>query len=352
MMSQNILLLSALSHKKSSRTPIWFMRQAGRYLPEYQKLRKQQPDFIKFCLNPSLTVEAALQPLRRYDLDAAIVFSDILMLPFGIKHPIRFEEKGGPLLDPLDLKAFSFSKKLESFEERLNPIYESISLLKGKIPSQAALIGFAGGPWTIASYMLEGKLTRDLRKIKTEAYNSPELFERFLDFLVDITIHHLSLQIKAGVNVVQIFETWAGFIPSIFFEKWLINPHKKVIQTLKYSFPHVPVISFCKGLGEKSSMYVKEVCPAGFSFDETVSFSRAKKMSCSLQGNLDPLLLFQETPILYQIAKSLLITFKDKPYIFNLSHGLLPGTNPEVLKKLVDFIRQQEVLLHLDKKLI
>ncbi len=333
-------LLSVLKEKKEKVFPIWFMRQAGRYLPEYQQLRKKEPDFVKFCLTPELTVEAALQPLRRYGLDAAILFSDILMIPFGLGQPLRFEENKGPILSPINIETFLCSSKIENISKKLEPVYESVSILKEKIPEETALIGFAGGPWTVAAYMIEGTLSRDLRYVKSQANASPKVFERFLDYLADATIQHLSQQIQYGAEVIQIFESWAGYIPTKFFEDWLIKPHKKIFTYLKKHYPEIPTISFCKGVGEKTGVYVEKVAPAAFSFDETVSFQRARSLPCVLQGNLDPTYLLKESKVLFEETFSLLETFKDKPYIFNLSHGLLPQTDPDLLKKVVDFIRK------------
>lgn len=333
-------LLSVLNYGKKSIFPIWFMRQAGRYLPEYQLLRKKEPNFVKFCLNVELTVEAALQPLRRYNLDAAILFSDILMVPFGLGQPLRFEENKGPILSPVSIEHPPFFSAIEIMEERLKPVYESVSLLKKKIPKEVTLIGFAGAPWTVAAYMLEGTLSRDLRYVKSQAYTSPKKFERFLDYIVDATIQHVSRQIEAGAEVIQLFESWAGYIPTRFFEEWLIKPHQKIFSFLNKKFPGIPLISFCKGLGEKSALYVEQVSPAVFSFDETVSLQKAKNLPCVVQGNLDPTLLLKESETLFEETLSLLETFKDKPYIFNLSHGLLPQTDPDLVKKLVNFIRK------------
>lgn len=331
--------LSVFHKNASLRPPIWFMRQAGRHLPEYRALRQTCPDFIKFCLTPSLTKEAALQPIRRYDLDVAILFSDILIVPHALGQDVTFEEKIGPTLSKFDWKNLSHTYALSKILEKLSPVFESMASLRAELPSHVTCLGFAGGPWTVASYMIEGTLSRDLREIKSQAYQNPVVFKEFLRTLAKITASYLIEQIKFGADAVQIFESWAGFIPESFLKSWLYEPLSIIIKTIHDTYPTIPIIGYARGVGPWAKDFMRETGFDGFSFDHTFPLEKANEMDCVLQGNLDPILLLSPSEILYQEAERLLKTLSKRAYVFNVGQGLLPETHPELVLDLVRFIR-------------
>lgn len=309
--------------------PIWFMRQAGRYLPEYGIVRKKCKTFLDLCYTPELAMEVTLQPLQRFSLDAAIIFSDILVIPDALGQKVSFEELKGPVLSPLSLSSFQTILSCNRFFEKISPVYEAIRLTKSVLCSSKALIGFAGAPWTLALYMLEGAGTRDFAKAKQQAFQQEKLFLDFLNFLVEVVASHLIEQVKAGVQVIQIFDSWGGLCPATHFERWILKPTQKLVAKVKQIFPDLPIIGFPKGIGAQLLDYSMETGVSAVSLDSSMSLSWVQKnlqTSLVLQGNLDPLLLVVGGDSLKSAVQSIHQEMKDRPYIFNLGHGILPQT--------------------------
>ncbi|HQS84433.1 MAG: uroporphyrinogen decarboxylase [Alphaproteobacteria bacterium 16-39-46] len=332
--------LNVFSKSKQS-PPIWFMRQAGRYLPEYRELRKDFPDFIKFCLSPKATLEAALQPLRRFPLDVAILFSDILILPFALGQEVTFKEKTGPALSPFAWKDLSNSYDLSQILRNLEPVFESLSLLKSSLPDTVTCLGFVGGPFTVAAYMIENALTRDLHTVKSIAFEDPVRFQRFLETLAYITAQYALTQIEAGAEALQIFDSWAGHIPESRMKDWFYTPLKIIRDAIREKYPAVPVLGYARGIGAYGEDLITKTGLDAFSFDQSFLLEKVSDFSAVFQGNLDPTLLIKPSHFLLKEAERLLQTFESKPYIFNVSQGLFPQTDPDLVSSLVGFVRSQ-----------
>lgn len=322
--------------------PCWFMRQAGRYLPEYQDLRKKCPDFIKFCLSPEKTTLATLQPIERYKLDAAIIFSDILMIPYAVGQKVWFEPSHGPRLDPY--------KEGDSLDwgggwEVLSPVYESITQVRSALPKEVALIGFAGAPYTLACYMIEGQTSRTFSKAKSGAFQNPKAFEQLLEKLTHEIIQHLRNQIDAGCEVIQVFESWASTVPASHVKPWLITPLQKIVKSLKQSHPHVPLISFPKDLGTWIPQYVQETGVDGISLSSAENIEALLPQIDSnvvLQGALDPQCLVAGGEQMEQEIHRLVTHMRGRRYIFNLGHGIVPETPPENVTHAIQTLRKAE----------
>jgi uroporphyrinogen decarboxylase len=323
--------------------PLWFMRQAGRTLPEYREVRQKVPSFLDLCLTPELASKVTLQPIERFDLDAAILFSDILMIPYGLNQHVSFLEGEGPVLKPLDLSRLN-PVYPDQFLLKLSPIFETVRLVKMKLPTSKALIGFAGGPWTVSTYMVEGKKSPHHTGVKRIAFEKPEQFDALISLLTDYTYLYLKEQIKAGVDAIQLFDSWSGALPQLYFERWVLKPLFSLLSSLKKEFPHIPVIFFPKGAGGYYSLFFKQnICPDAFSLDSNVNFQEiasAFSHQCVFQGGLDPQLVVTGGKALYSEVDRILSVFKNKPYIFNLSHGLDPETPLNHVEGLVQWIRQ------------
>src|SRR3990167_6458982 len=321
--------LNLFKGEKQQAPPLWFMRQAGRYLPEYQAIRKTCPRFLDLCYTPKLAAEVTLQPLHRFDFDAAILFSDILIVPNALGQKVTFEEKKGPLLDPITLSSFEKHLTPKFFLEKASPVYETIGLIKKQISPSKALIGFAGAPWTLALYMIEGEGSRDFAKAKEAAFKNEDRFAGLLDLLVETVSLHLIEQIKAGAHGIQLFDTWAGLCPSTHLERWILSPTEKIIARVREAFPTVPTIGFPKGIGLNLKEYALKTKISALSLDASVPLLWAKKELPSpliLQGNLDPLLLVAGGRSLEEAVLSIKKEMEGRPYIFNLGHGILPQT--------------------------
>lgn len=338
-------LLETLHGRKADRTPIWLMRQAGRYLPEYRALRAEAKNFLDFCFTPALAVEATLQPIRRYDLDAAILFSDILVVPYGLGQKVWFEEGVGPLLQPI-----AGTDELEQFEtgrmiEALAPVYETLRRLKRELPDDRALIGFAGAPWTLASYMVEGGSSRDFAKAKLWAYGRPESFQKLIDLLVDAVAAHLEAQVAAGAEVLQIFDSWAGALDSAAMLRWSLTPIRAIVTRLKASAPNVPVIVFPRGVATG----YRDFADAGFAdaigIDQHIDPAWARDAlqgRCTVQGNLDPRWLVVGGEGMRQAIDRILDALGQGPLVFNLGHGCLPETPPDHVTELIAAVRARK----------
>ncbi len=325
--------------------PVWIMRQAGRYLPEYRALRAKQRDFLAFCYTPDLAVEAVLQPLRRFDLDAAILFSDILVIPDALGREVRFEEGVGPRLQPLIEEAVWRIDSAETVVQRLAPVYETVSRLRREIPAHTTLIGFAGAPWTVATYMLQGR-GGDKRRSRAAAYARPAEVDSLLAILVEATAQHLHAQVKAGADCLQIFESWAEGLSEPLFERLILGPTTALMARLRALGVDVPVIGFPRGAGALIGRYAREtgVTALGVDTQTPAAFARSQAPAgMALQGNLDPEALICGGAALEHAVRSVLKDFSGGPHIFNLGHGITPDAPPENVATLLDLIRRPPV---------
>lgn len=322
-------LLRVLSGESLPRPPIWMMRQAGRYLPEYRETRAKAGGFLDLCYTPALAAEVTLQPIRRFGFDAAILFSDILVVPDALGQPVRFEEGEGPRLDPLDSPK-DFSRLRASLDlDRLAPIFEAIRLIKADLPADVTFLGFCGAPWTLATYMIAGRGTDDQAPARLFAYRNPEAFEELIDLLVDSSVTYLCAQLDAGVDAVQIFDSWAGILPAHEFRRWTIDPIARITAGVRAVHPDAKIIGFPRGAG---SLYVDFATYAGVdavSLDTTVDPNWARQAIQSIkpvQGNLDPLVLIAGGRALDEGVDAILSSLAHGPLIFNLGHGITPQT--------------------------
>lgn len=336
-------LLKALAGEKTDHPPIWLMRQAGRYLPEYRKVRADAGSFLDLCYSPRLAEEVTLQPIRRYGFDAAILFSDILVVPDALGQKVAFREGEGPVLEPVtDAAGIAALDSPSGVKQALAPVYETVARLRESLPSDVTLIGFAGAPWTVATYMVGGRGSPDQGAAKLLAYREPETFQALIDILVEATVEHLSAQVEAGAEVLQLFDTWAGSLPELSFERFALKPAKAIRAKLKARFPHIPVIAFPRGAGGMAERYFRETEVDGLSLDTGVSPAvardRLQSIGC-VQGNLDPLLLVAGGDEMRVQAAHILETLGHGPFIFNLGHGIVPQTPPEHVGELVRLVK-------------
>jgi len=334
-------IINILSEKKSFKTPpIWIMRQAGRYLPEYRAVRSEVKDFLSLCYNPKLASEVTLQPIKRFDLDAAIIFSDILVIPHALGVEVNFVKNEGPKLGKFELK----NLKTSNIEKHLNPVFEALSLTKSKLDKNKALIGFSGAPWTLACYMIEGGGSKSFEEVRRFAIEKEEEFLVLIEILTESIIEYLSLQINAGADVVKIFDSWASVLPLQELQKWVINPTKKIVEKLKEKHPKTPIIAFPRGIANSYKNYANEVKADCIALDQTVDRQWAKEnIGNVLQGNLDNFLLaFGSKEKIENEVNLILRDFADVPFIFNLGHGILPQTPIENVELLINLIRKNE----------
>ncbi len=332
-------LSECINNKNSSYVPIWFMRQAGRYLPEFQEIRKQNPDFIKLCLNERLSAEISLQPLRRFDLDAVIIFSDILMIPYGLGQKVEFKKGIGPILGDLNFNVI-LNTKTNDFVEKLSPVYKAISRVKSNIKDKN-LIGFAGAPWTLLLYMLNKKSPKnnfDFSKL----VKSKSLMRDLILKLEEIIFLHTKEQINAGADIIQIFDSWAGLLPKDKLDEYCYIPTSKIIKNIKSL--KVPVICFPKGIGDNYSSFCSAVKPSCISIDYDTNPQQIKENldGIPIQGGLDPKILLGEKEEIKKNVEKYISTFKNYPYIFNLGHGVLPETKPETIEYIIQIIRNKK----------
>jgi uroporphyrinogen decarboxylase len=333
---------AVLRGETSAHVPIWLMRQAGRYLPEYRAVRSQAKTFLDMCLTPDLAVEVTLQPMRRYPLDAAIVFSDILVVPHALGQRVTFEEGQGPLLEPIRHADQLGNLTLSGFAERLAPVATAIGTIRRELPSHVALFGFAGAPWTVASYMVEGRGGTDFETIKSWAYGEPESFGRLIDLLVEATSRYLQQQIEAGAEVLQIFDSWAGVLSGPMLERWSLQPTSEIIRRVKAAHPDVPVIVFPRGIGASYKRYAAMCGCDGLSLDTMVPTAWAAaelQPIVAVQGNLDPLALVAGGAAMANEVEHILESLGQGRFIFNLGHGIVPQTPPEHVAELCRLVR-------------
>lgn len=334
--------LRALNGETLDTPPLWLMRQAGRYLPEYREVRATAGSFLDLCYTPDLATEVTLQPIRRYGFDAAILFSDILVVPHGLGQDVWFVENEGPKLAPI--RSTEELAKLDPTRmiEHLSPVYQTVENLAGALPDETALIGFAGAPWTVACYMVEGSGSRDYATVKTLAYRESETFAALIDVLVAATADHLCAQIRAGAEAVQIFDSWAGVLSEAGFRRWCIEPARALVSRIRAEFPDTPIIGFPRGAGLLYEAYATETGVTAVSLDTTVPPGWAAanlQTKLPVQGNLDPCALLAGGDPLKREASGLVDVLGAGPYVFNLGHGVIKETPPEHVAALVAQIR-------------
>ena len=316
---------------------IWFMRQAGRYLPEFRKIRSENPNFVQLCLNSRLSSEITLQPIIRYDLDSAIIFSDILMIPFALGQDVKFIKNHGPNLSKFNLEKF-LSITENEFSKKLTPIYKAIEDTRKKLPKQKSLISFIGAPWTLLVYMLD--LKENEKQINFSKLNNINLnIDQIIKKLIKFSCVHIKNQIDSGSDVVQIFDSWAGLIPPKQVNKYCYTPNSTIVKFCKKK--KIPSICFPKGIGERYKEFNKLIKPDGLSLDPEINPNWAKKnlKDVVLQGGLDPQILLKSESEIFEGATKYIKAFHDIPYVFNLGHGLLPETDPDKVNKLIKFYR-------------
>lgn len=325
-------LLRALAGETLARPPWWLMRQAGRYLPEYRELRARARDFLELCLTPEFAAELTLQPVRRYRMDAAILFSDILLLPHAFGQKLAYREGEGPRLAAIEDLSELAQPDPAAAVARLEPVLAAVRRAAAALDDGTALIGFAGAPWTVACYMVEGCSSRDFRRVKTRAYRDPRGFAALIDLLVEATIAFLAAQLESGAEAVQLFDSWAGVLPEPAFERWVIAPTRRIVAALKNRFPDCPVVGFPRGAGMLYERYVAGTGVDAVGLDPTVPLEHARvrlQPYAAVQGNLDPVLLLVGGAPLAAAADAIRQALRGGPHIFNLGHGVLPETPPE-----------------------
>lgn len=334
-------ILRVLRGETVSPPPIWLMRQAGRYLPEYKETRAQAGGFLDLCYRPDLAEEVTLQPIRRFGFDAAILFADILLLPQAFGQKLWFETGEGPRLEPIaDVDGL---KTAQDVHDVLNPIYETVKRLSRSLPPETTLIGFAGAPWTVATYMIAGQGTPDQKPAHDLLAADPVGFFRIIDRIVEGTIEYLSHQIKAGAEVVKLFDSWAGSLKDSDFDKVCIEPNRRIVEAIKERHPGVPIIGFPRGAGERSVDYAKSTGVNCIAIDQSMDPKWARdnlQPICAVQGNLDPSLMVGDGSELSTHVEHLIKCLGGGPYIFNLGHGITPDADPDNVKKLISLVRQ------------
>lgn len=322
--------------------PIWLMRQAGRYLPEYRETRKQAGSFLDLCYNPEMAAEVTLQPIRRFGFDAAILFSDILVIPDAIGRKVEFREGEGPVLDPIkkqDIGHLSSERVLE----HLDPVMQTVSILRQELPEETTLIGFCGAPWTVATYMVAGRGTPDQSPARLMALSEQELFQEMIDCLVDASSEYLIAQIDAGADIVQIFDSWAGILGSDQFDRWCVKPVAEIVRNVKIKRPDAKIIGFPKGAGKRYDEYRSATGVDVLGLDWSVPYSQGQMLQSqgAVQGMLDPLRLIAGGESLDNGVDEILENLGDGPLIFNLGHGITPQTPISHVEQLVSRIRER-----------
>jgi uroporphyrinogen decarboxylase len=335
-------LLRTLSGERSTIPPIWLMRQAGRYLPEYRAIREKMNNFLDLCFNPKLAAEVTLQPIRRFGFDAAIMFSDILVVPHALGQHVTFEAGEGPRLDALKDPEALKRLRTKIDHTKLAPIYETIARVKPELPSSVALLGFCGAPWTVATYMIAGRGTPDQSPARLFAYQHPKAFTKLVDILIEASASYLIRQFAAGVDAVQIFDTWAGVLPAEEFRKWCIEPTARIVASVRAHIPAARIIGFPRGAGTELQRYLAAVPidVVGLDWMTELQFACDYIQPLrTIQGNLDPLVLLAGGAALDHGVDAILEAFGRRPFIFNLGHGILPDTPIAHVERLIARVR-------------
>jgi len=334
-------LLTVLKGGTSARRPVWLMRQAGRYLPEYRALRAEKGGFLELVYDSDAAAEVTLQPIRRFGFDGAILFSDILIVPYALGQVLAFEAGEGPRLSPTLLEADL--RALSPVQERLEPIYRTVAKVKAALPSETTFLGFAGSPWTVATYMVAGRGSKEQADARRLAYRDPGRFSDIVETVAAMTVDYLSGQIEAGVEAVQLFDSWSGSLSPAQFERWVIAPTARIVAALKQRHPEVPVIGFPKGAGGKLGAYARETGVDAMGIDETVEpawAARELPQGLAVQGNLDPLALIAGGEALEAAVQRIISAFDGRPHVFNLGHGILPDTPIAHVERLLELVRR------------
>ena len=334
-------VIAALRRRVIPQVPIWLMRQAGRYLPEYRAVRGQAKSFLDLCFTPELAVEVTLQPIRRFALDAAIIFSDILVVPHALGQPVTFEEGRGPLLEPIRSREEVTNLSVQRLCAVLAPVATAIAEVRRALPEHVALFGFAGAPWTVASYMVEGEGGSEFATVKAWAYREPESFSLLIELLVDATAAYLLQQVEAGAEILQIFDSWAGVLSPAALERWALRPTAEIVRRVKTRHPDIPIVVFPRGIGASYVRYAAECGCDGLSLDTSVAPEWAAanlQPAVTLQGNLDPLALVNGGRAMREEATQILEGLGGGPFVFNLGHGILPQTPPDHVAALCDLV--------------
>jgi uroporphyrinogen decarboxylase len=333
-------LLTVLDGGNAGKLPIWLMRQAGRYLPEYRALRADKGGFLELVYDADAAAEITLQPIRRFGFDGAILFSDILIVPYALGQDLRFEAGEGPRLAPPLVDAALGA--LERVPQRLSPIYRTVAKVKAQLPPETTFLGFAGSAWTVATYMIAGQGSKEQAEARRYAYLDPKAFSEIIAAIADMTVDYLSGQVKAGVEAVQLFDSWAGSLSPAQFEQWVIAPNARIVSEFKTRHPDVPVIGFPKGAGGKLGAYARGTGVDAIGLDETVDPSWAAAelpKDLPVQGNLDPLALIAGGEALELAVARIISAFEDRPHVFNLGHGILPDTPIAHVEHLLRLVR-------------
>ncbi len=335
-------MLRALRGEALPVPPVWLMRQAGRYLPEYREIRARVSGFLELCYTPELAVEVTMQPIRRFGFDAAILFSDILVVPDALGQPVRFVEGEGPRLDPVrDSSGFSILR-MDGFHDRLAPVYETIKRLSAILPGEVTLIGFAGAPWTVATYMVEGGSSRDFARARGWGLTDRQGFARLIALVTDATTEYLCRQVEAGAEVLQLCDSWAGVLAEDEFRRWVIEPTAKIVGGVRKKHPDVPIIGFPRGAGLYYETYVAESGVDAVGLDTTVppGWAAARlQPTMPVQGNLDPLALLAGGEVLESGVRKVLKSLSGGPFVFNLGHGIIKETPPAHVERLMEILR-------------
>ena len=334
------LLLDTLRGKRGERVPLWLMRQAGRYLPEYRALRAEKGGFLELVYDSEAAAEITMQPIDRFGFDGAILFSDILIVPYAMGQDLAFLAGEGPKLSPPLVDSALAS--LEAVPGRLAPIYQTVRQVRARLSPETTLLGFAGSPWTVATYMVAGEGSRDQHAAREMAYRDPAAFQALIDAIAAVTVEYLAGQIEAGAEAVQLFDSWAGSLAPREFESWVIAPNAAITAAMAERFPGLPVIGFPKGSGEKLPAYARETGVAAVGVDETLDpawVARELPAGMPVQGNLDPLLLLAGGERLASGARAILEAFADRPHVFNLGHGIGQHTPIAHVETLIETVR-------------
>ncbi|MBW7971597.1 uroporphyrinogen decarboxylase [Bradyrhizobium sp. BR 10289] len=334
--------IDVLSGQRQAVPPMWMMRQAGRYLPEYREVRAKAGGFLDLCFNPELAAEVTLQPIRRFGFDAAIIFSDILVIPYALGRSVRFEAGEGPRLEPLDDPAKVATLAAQADLGKLDPVFEALRIVRGALDDKTALIGFCGAPWTVATYMVAGHGTPDQAPARMMAYRHPEAFAGIIDVLVENSIAYLLKQLAAGANALQIFDTWAGVLPPAEFARWSTEPTRRIVEGVRAKVPDAKIIGFPRGAGAQLPFYVEATGVNAVSIDWTAepAFIRERVQSkVAVQGNLDPLVLITGGAALDRAIDNVLANFAQGRFIFNLGHGIQPETPIAHVEQMIKRVR-------------
>jgi uroporphyrinogen decarboxylase len=335
-------LLRVLAGEALTPPPVWLMRQAGRYLPEYRAVREKAGGFLNLCYSPEMAAEVTLQPIRRYGFDAAILFADILLVPDALGQPVAFVEGEGPRLEPIRSERELARLQPGATRSKFASVFETVARVRQELPHGTALIGFCGAPWTVATYMVGGQGSADQAEARSWAYRDPDGFSRLIDLLVEVSSDYLSGQVAAGAQVLQIFDSWAGSLPDDQFDRWVIAPTRALVTRLRQRHPGVPIIGFPRGAGMRAMAYAKETAVDAVGCDTAMPLAFMRQELAAnvvVQGNLDPLLLVSGGAAMERRIAEILAAFAGKRFIFNLGHGIVPQTPPENVAQLVKLVR-------------